>query len=305
LVRWIFYAGLYFVIRDLPLSGQEKIKKNMPLVGLGCALLGLIQYCFLPDTRFIAEYGWDPHYFRLVGTFLDPGFLGMIFVFTLIMITLRLWSEKTLFNYLAWMIVYVALALTYSRASYLAYITSMGIIALRKRTIKFFAAILVVGIITIFLLPRAGGESTRLERESTIRFRITSWQHALIIARDHPLLGIGFNAYRNAQRQYNFFDDKFWEVSHGAAGADSSLLFVLATTGLVGLASFLYLGYEVIKQAKGDLLINASLGGLFIHSFFLNSLFYPWVMAWMWICIGFTHAPKPPIRKSKNDPHLA
>jgi len=286
MLRWIFYAGLFFAVLNQSKEFKNKLIYFLPLVGFVCAILGIIQYFILPDTRFISDYGWDPHYYRLIGTFLDPGFLGLILVFSLIILTLDLFNKKDLIKQAIWVFIYLALALTYSRASYLAYFVSMTFISWRHRARKFFLFVLILGVITIFLLPRPGGESTRLERESTIRFRITSWQHALIVASEHPILGIGFNAYRYAQRQYGFMNDNVWEVSHGAPGADSSLLFILATTGILGLISYLWLGSKLLLITKGNVVIWATVIALFVHSWFQNSLFYPWVMGWMWILLG-------------------
>lgn len=286
MIRWIFYAGLFFAVLNQSDEFKNKIKYFLPLVGFVCAILGIIQYFVLPDTRFISDYGWDPHYYRLIGTFLDPGFLGLILVFSLIILTIDLFARKNRFKQAIWILIYLALALTYSRGSYLAYLTAMSFISWKQKAVNFFIFVLIVGAITIFLLPRPGGESTRLERDSTIRLRITSWQHALIVASEHPVLGIGFNAYRYAQRQYGFMNNNVWEVSNGAPGADSSLLFILATTGMVGLLVYLYLGVKLIRLSRDNIIIYATIIALLVHSWFQNSLFYPWIMGWMWILLG-------------------
>lgn len=286
MIRWIFYAGLFFAVLNQPLEFKNKMMHFLPLVGFVCAILGIIQYFILPDTRFISDYGWDPHYYRLIGTFLDPGFLGLILVFSLIILTIDIFLKRNRIKQAIWVLIYLALALTYSRGSYLAYFAAMSFISWKHKAKRFFLFVLILGIATIFLLPRPGGESTRLERESTIRLRITSWEHALIVTKDHPLLGIGFNAYRYAQREYGFMNDSVWEVSHGAPGADSSLLFILATTGIIGLLGYLWLGVKLIKSSKSNLLIWSTVIALLVHSWFQNSLFYPWIMGWMWILFG-------------------
>ena len=293
LFRWLFYSGLYFVVYDL---GQMKISNfkfqiSNWLIGAGLvsAILGLAQYAFLPDTRFLEASGWDPHYYRLIGTFLDPGFLGAIFVLALILLTVKLWSIRKLsYQAFFWLIIYSALALTYSRASYLAYLGAMGTIAWIRRAPKFFLAVLVAGVITVLVLPRPGGEGVKLERESTIRFRLINWQQSLTIAKDHLLFGVGFNAYRYVQRDYGYLDFANWRVSHSGGGADSSLLFTLATTGIFGLLAYLWLwGRIFVNSFKTlNLVALASVVALVVHSWFVNSLFYPWIMAWMWIILG-------------------
>lgn len=288
-LRWIVYAEVYFVVYDLVKTEKFKVQRvgdSLIVIGLAAAIFGLLQYLFLPDTRFLEKWGWDPHYYRVIGTFLDPGFLGLILVLTLIPLVIKLWPfSKLSWHTAAWLIIYIALALTYSRASYLAYLGSMGTIAWIKKSPKFFLGILVVGIITVLLLPRPGGEGVRLERESTIKLRVVNWQQSLVIAKDHPVLGVGFNAYRYAQKRYGFLDEQRSQVSHAGGGADSSLLFVLATMGILGLLVYLWLWFKIISLPF-DLAVFASSIALLIHSLFLNSLFYPWVMGWFWILLG-------------------
>jgi O-antigen ligase len=145
---------------------------------------------------------------------------------------------------------------------------------------------LFIGALTLFLLPRrSGGEGIRLERTRTVQARVGSWRNALIISRDHPLLGVGFNAYRYAQRDYGFLKEQ-WQESNAGAGADSSFLFVLATTGILGFFTYLWIWMKSLISNYSSVVIFSSIIAIFIHSFFLNSLFYPWVMAWIWILLA-------------------
>lgn len=302
LARWIVYAGLYFVISDLVRQpGKQRTKtKNLItrlLIGAGSvsAIFGLWQYFFLPNTKFLKYLHWDPHYYRVIGTFLDPAFLGMIIVLTLILLIAHFWQEitkpKKLFivPYSLFLIDYLALALTYSRSSYLAYLVGMGTLAWVKKTPKFFMIILLMGILTLLVLPQPSGEGGKLERTYTIEARVKNWHQSLTIISDHPLLGVGFNAYRYAQRDYGFLVDD-WQASHAGAGADSSLLFVLATTGILGFGAYLWLWGKTLKT--DSLVILASSTALLVHSFFNNSLFYPWIMVWMWALLGVYYQEK-------------
>lgn len=279
LVRWLFYAGLYFVATDLKWKGRL----FLIWAGATTAAFGLIQYWFWPDIRPLETLGWDPHYYRVVGTFLDPGFTGIILGLTLILLVVHFRAKKILF-YVLFSIVYAALALTYSRSSYLAYLTGMGVIAFLKKSPRFFLAVIAVGILTLTILPRqSGGEGVNLERQSTINARIINWRQTWKIIAGRPFFGVGFNAYRYAQRNYGFLG-KDWQITHAGAGSDASLLFVWATTGIFGLSAYLWLWWRAIRV--GPLVIKASIIALFIHSFFLNSLFYPWIMAWIWVLLA-------------------
>jgi len=238
---------------------------------------------------------------------LDPGFTGLILVFTLTLIVSLFFhssrQEKNQRRILAFsgVVVYLALALTYSRSSYLAYLVAAGIIARFRQSAKFFWAALAILILTMIWLPRPGGEGVKLERWASIEARIRNWGHSLAVFKDHSLLGVGFNSYRYVQRDYGFLDHD-WRQNHAGAGADSSLLLVLATTGIVGFVVYLWLWVEIckliflkIKKKLGFSLawaVLATLISLWAHSFFLNSLFYSWVMTWVWVLIAALEGSK-------------
>ena len=263
LARWLTYSLFFTSI--IQLIKPSQIKKILLIMGILTAILGLAQYVVFPDIRSLAVAEWDPHYYRVVGTFLDPGFTGLILVFTLILL------ENIS---LGWVITYLALALTYSRASYLAFLVSMAYLAWKKKGWKFFFRILLLFAVTVAILPRApDGEGVKLERTNSIQARIDSWTTAWKIYTQHPVIGVGFNVYRYAQGASL--------KSHAGAGADSSLLFVAATTGLVGLIAYLWYLRRLYLLSTMNYELKATLVAVLFHSLFLNSLFYPAVMVWI------------------------
>ena len=282
LIRWVVYAGLYFVISDLKWRGRC----FLIWAGVATAGLGLIQYFFWPDIRPLQIYGWDIHYYRLVGTLLDPGFTGLVLGLTLILLVGHVRPKKMPF-YVLFSFMYMALALTYSRSSYLAYLMGMSTLAFLKRSSRLFLVVIVVGILTLAVLPQNSGdfsgEGVNLQRQSTVNARLMNWQQTLQIIADHSLVGVGFNAYRYIQRDYGFLGTG-WRITHAGAGADASLLFVWATTGILGLTAYLWLWLKAVNVKS--LILISSITALFVHAFFLNSLFYPWVMGWMWTLLA-------------------
>lgn len=262
LVRFVVYSGLYFVAKD-QIKEKQTLAKLLKFAVLAVAGIGLLQFVFLPDVSFLKVFDWDDHYYRLVSTFLDPGFTGAILVLGLILSAVEGSRLRTLF-------LYIALALTYSRASYLMLVASSAILS-RKLLVVVVAALL----ITIPLLPKSTGEGTKLERESSITARINNWSKTLEVWEKNPVFGIGFNTYRT--------EAKVSPQSH-SGGADSSLLLVLATSGILGFFAYVYLLKSMWDL--GDLLFKASLAGIIIHSFFNNTLFYPHVMEWLWIILA-------------------
>lgn len=298
--RLLFYFGLYLVIGEL--AGQnkneaEQFKLGLILAGTATAFLGLLQYFLYPNLRNLTYLGWDPHFYRSFGTFLDPNFLGLFLVLTLILAFFRLEDESQQSNMLTRyatiigaVVCYLVLALTYSRSSYLAFLAAGTVIARFKKSLKFFLGLIFIGFLTILFLPRPEGSlGVKLEREDTIRARIINWQQSLTIFKDHPLLGVGFNTYRYAQRNYGYLQGN-WQESHAGGGADSSLLLVLATTGIAGFLSFSYLFWQILKNhlKKKNVVVLASLTAVFIHSFFANSLFYPEITIWLMLLLGLT-----------------
>jgi O-antigen ligase len=276
--RWLAYGGLYFIAYDfkkyIPL-------KSLVVVGGAAAVFGLIQYFFWPDLSSLEALNWDPHYYRLTGTWLDPGFTGIILVLSLIL----WWGTNQAGGIWVGVLLYLSLALTYSRSSLLALFMAVAFYSWLKKNYRPVILITVLLVATILCLPRSpGGEGVKLERVTSAKSRLENWQQTITIFKQKPILGIGFNVFRYAQ------DGSL--ASHAAAGSDSSLLLVLATTGMIGLAA--YLGYwwkifslSLSKKTKPfSLVVLSSAVALLTHSWFNNTLFYPWVMGWWALILG-------------------
>jgi O-antigen ligase len=114
------------------------------------------------------------------------------------------------------------------------------------------------------------------------------------MVRDHPWLGVGFNAVQQAQRAYG------WQPIGGAdVSLDGGLLFVAAMTGVVGLLVYLGLLGAVLRVCRsvyrespdGDARAlaagtAAATVAVVVHSFFANSLLLPFVMQVLWVLWG-------------------
>jgi len=257
LVRWLAYACL------LPIYQHNKLnlKPLLKYLCLALAVLGLLQYLFIPDIRFLASLNWDDHYYRLISTVFDPNFLGLIFVLGLILFNLKILPS---------LILLIALLLTYSRSSYLALIVVGFYLALIKKQLKIFIFAFFALIFALYLLPRPGGEGVKLERWFSVESRLANYREGFGLWQKSPVFGLGFNTLRY------FRNDP---ISHAAAGLDSSLLFVLTTTGVIGLLAYL----NLLKSFwSSSLLVKLSLVAILVHSLFQNSLFYPLIMIWLW-----------------------
>ncbi len=279
LFRFFIYSSLAFFGETL--FDKKYLHKLIYILGLVVVFGGLSQYIFLPDVRFLSAWSWDDHYYRIIGSFLDPGFTGLLLVLFFIYYLSRGHRMIAIMAYLS-------LVLTYSRSSYLAFLVAMLVMSIQRRSISFFVkASLILGV-TILALPRSSqGEGVKLERTSTIQARVINWQQSWQIFSDHPVLGVGFNMYRFAQKDYGYLEEKNWSVNHAGAGADSSLLFVSATTGLMGLV--FYLGY---LKSLYQILDTRYMIPILVHSLFLNSLFYPAVLLLIALLIKADNSPQ-------------
>lgn len=296
LARWIAYAGLFFVVADFP----DKIKAKIPIwllyAGTATAVLGLVQYFLYPNLRNLFYAGWDEHLYRLFATFYDPNFAGGIFTLTsLLAIYLYFKSQKNLAEkYLLatlGFLSFIALLLTYSRGSYVGFVVGLITLLILMKRRRLIVGLLAAFIAGIVLLPKdLAGEGVRLLRTASIESRIEEAQTAITIFRDNPVIGVGFNAYKYAKAAKGLATTNEFGEIHSAAGTDNSFLFVLAITGIVGFAAYVYLWIKVVGEVRREPLILGSLFAIFVHAFFVNSLFYPHIMMWLWVLIGFSKA---------------
>ncbi len=315
IVRLLAYFSVYLTVRfltDSSTSGESLYVGHprgvlrqfatspsvflslLVIIGIVLAIIGWLQYFFYPDLRNLYYLGWDPHFKRIFSTFLDPNYFGLMMALTLIVIARRNATWQSLIS----VFLFLTLMFTYSRSSFLALIGAVIYFYFAKKNFKLIGGIIAIIFISVLLLPRPGGVGVQLERVFSIETRIGNWQQAMKIFADHPILGVGFNTVRYAKKEYNFGQDNL-SANHAGAGFDNSFLFIGATTGLVGLLSFLFFLFKI--YTKGNLLVRTSLIAIIIHSFFLNSLFFPWVMVWMWmiIAVASSHSenggdPSPP-----------
>lgn len=281
------FTGYFFVYLTVTSLLQQKIIRNINLLnillitGILSALVGWVQYLLYPDLRNLYYLGWDPHDRRIFGSFFDPNYLGLLYALTIMLILI--FKAKSIIFKTFGIGIFLTLAFTYSRSSYLSLISSISYFLIKAEKVRYLLLIIAVLIITMVMLPRAEIESLNLARIFTITERVNRWGQAYEIFSRYPILGIGFNTLRTAQRNFGFLSDD-WLSSHSAAGVDNSLLFVGATSGIIGLIVLIYLILTIWRNSK--ILGKISLIAILTHSLFLNSLFFPWIMIWLWVTVS-------------------
>lgn len=284
LIRLIVYSYFFLFALKFP---KKLLVKSLLLVSVTSGVFGIFQYFLYPDVRALTFWGWDDHLFRMVGTFLDPAFLALILVLGATIALFSYLRNKRGVYILSFVFLTVCLAFTYSRAGYLTFILGMFLIALLKREFKLIIAGVVLFLLFLPFLPRPAGEGVRLERVASIVGRIGNYSESVRLFEKSPVFGVGYNNICLAKQKYL----NFKEInSHSCSGLDSSIMVILVTTGLIGFFVFIHSALGVFKSLfsksfYSQLFVVSALE-VFINSFFANSLFYPWIMAWMAILLA-------------------
>jgi O-antigen ligase len=295
LIRWLFYLlaalAVFNMYKQSILSLTDFLLAFI-YSGVFISLVGFVQLAVLPDFSVLdPSLGWDPHINRLASTFFDPNFTGGYLVLCLSLVLWAINNNEVRINrkvlIYSSIILALAILLTFSRSTWLM----LGIVVLvfgiyRYRLLLILSLLLVF--LAYFAVPRVQTRISGItDPADSAHFRLISWENTWNIAKDNLILGTGFNTFRYVQKDYGYLDhDTF--VDHAGAGSDSSILFVLATTGLLGLFLFLagYLNsvFNSLFSSNGDRILGAILLGLLLHAQFINSLFYPQIM-FMWLCL--------------------
>lgn len=260
LLRLITYPSLFFACRYI---GINRLKKPLIISIVIFSTLCLFQYLFFPDMRYLKNLGFDDHYFRLIGSFYDPNYTGAV----LAGIALYFVGKSKMIYSLPFI---GLLALTFSRASYLAFLVGLIYLLFTRKKIKLILLLVLLGII-IYLIPKPSGEGVNLLRTFSIYSRIGSWQQGINLFLVKPVFGWGYNTLRG-------MGDTRFQI-------DNSFIYLLSTTGIVGLSSFIYLLSKLYQSIK-DEGIKILVVSLLVHSLFNNSLFYIWILAMFWIALG-------------------
>jgi O-antigen ligase len=278
-IRLLFLSLLYFSLRHL----NKKQKKPLLLFSIALFItLGIGQYILWPDTRNLSFFGYDDHYYRLIGSFLDPNFTGLILAVSVLIA----WHHfKGLMRFTA-LIPLAALALTFSRSSYLAFGVGLVYLALKKR---WWPILGLVPILVSFILaaPKPFGEGVNLTRTYSIESRVSSQGQGLSLWLQRPFFGHGFNTLATYQSDYS---ENFTPIRVG--GVDNSFFYILATGGVIGFAAFVYLLYSLWKLASWTPVVQAALLSIFAHSWWNNSFFYSWIFVFIIIMADYASLRK-------------
>jgi len=255
-IRLIYYFIFFFYIKNL-IS-----KKALDFFIILTAIISLVQYFLYPDLRNLIYAGWDPHLYRMFGTYLDTyvavAIYGLVFFYLF-------FQKRSSINKILLVSYFFFIIMTFSRLGYLSFLLTFIFIYIRD--LKKFLIIFALASLVLFLLPKPQGEGVNLARIFSIQSRVVDYQKAVKIWQRSPLIGIGYNRIRYIKNEI--------ETSHSGASFHSSFMIVLATTGIIGFILFL-LGLIKLSECNSYgpyFLIFVSLISLgdnaFLHPFIL------------------------------------
>lgn len=273
-LRFVVYGAIYFAVK----FSKTNWRRWLTLSGGVFIVTGFVQYLFLPDMRFLYYLGFDDHLYRLVGALLDPNYTGLLMAL-LTLVSLAYFQGRAK---LVSLIPLLALALTFSRASYLTLVVALIFLALRQKKYVLIGAVFVLGLF-VYLVPKPFGEGVNLFRTFSIQSRLTNQTNAYMLFSQKPLLGQGFGSFKSQQGLQRQFG-----IPVRTGGVDNSFLFVLATTGVVGVISFIFLLRSVGRSIWPSDLGSALVFAILFHSLFNNSFFYSWILAAFWMITAFS-----------------
>ena len=271
LLRFVIYSSTFYIAYHLikeKILNLHEFLSLIKITSVAVAIVGLFQLIFFPDLEPLASLGYDPHKYRIFSTFLDPNFLGTFLSFSFIFFIYELINKKidNLKTYLKenkWQLVSsgilgLTILLTLSRSAYLVTAISLGMILLFKN-LKLLAAFAVLTIVLYLVFPAFNARiegALNIDKSASERF--FSWDKGLLIFQYNPILGVGFNNIRDYSQQYDLLRVYTNDGGNSGAGIDSSLIFILATSGLVGFLFFMIFLIKVIINLVSSITSNSN-----------------------------------------------
>jgi hypothetical protein len=300
--------AVYSLLAGVPLlmdANQRKQIWQYWWVAAGLiVVIGALQLWLVPDLRFLERLGWDPHVNRLAGSFLDPNLLAG-FLLPLLGFADYHWLTTGKWRWgVVVVILFVTSWLTFSQGGWLgvAIILIVGLLATTTHK-RFWLASSLVVTLGLQLLPWYAPRILGRVNDLSVQARIQSWNNGLSIWKDHFWLGVGYNNLRLARNDYPQITET---DSHAAAGVDSSLVYVLATTGALGgvcyIGFWITMGLWLLRNAgKSHLIMGllVALPAIGAVSLFINLIFFA-PMVWL-VFNWFNLALAERARQEEND----
>lgn len=288
-VRFFAYLQLILIFTLFEKSFSKKYLWYLGVTVTIASVFGFVQYMLYNNLRNLEYLGWDVHHYRIFGSFLDPNFAGVIFLLGgaisyYFALTSKGRAKKA--SYIATVLNLAALILTYSRTAYIALVATLIVLGKNVTNRKIVAlTVIALCVLLIFIPKNLTSEGVKLFRTTSIEAREEEYIQGLRVFWEHPITGVGFNAYRaynpRAQSMY---------PENAANGIPNSYLLTLSTAGIIGLLGMIYFLWGVtrlIKTTKDKnlyMLLILSTTIVATSALFENTFYYNFMM-FLYFCI--------------------
>ncbi|MBU3158686.1 O-antigen ligase family protein [Clostridium frigoris] len=303
--RFLTYVFIFFVIKYE--FNTKKLVKNLLKCYIFTAsilsIFGIIQHFTRIglDKKFVEHYSSGYSVVRIAATMFNPNaysaFLILI-IFPVVMLTIYEKNKKIKSIYgIISVLLFVNIIMTYSRNAQLGVCIGAVVLCVIY-SYKLIIAFGVIGVLTLFM-PSVLDTVQALTNASRNASRIKLWKTAIMMIKEHPILGVGNG---NFISRYNEYVSKYKGLSYNAYKrypAHNSYLKVESELGIVGIVSFLAILVTSLFRVKklftltDDKFIKAFYMGAFasmIAFFFMNisdNLFFvPMATTYFWFLIA-------------------
>lgn len=287
LVAYLFFGVIsYLSFKDNNISANF-FRKVFTFSILTVLTLGLSQYFLFPDMRFLAVFGWDDHYYRLIYPFFDPAFTGQILVMLFVLWqSLKITPAK--FKIIISILLSITIGLTFSRASYLSFVFVLCLLffTMIKKTKSVKSLILYVAtfLLSIILAVKPGGEGVNLSRTSSIQAKIINVSEETVDVRKMDyLVGNGLFVQNDGGVSTSIF--KQFPTHNNVP--DNYFVMIFSQLGLIGLALFFWGMMRLIRYLsmsnQYSLILFLS---ILLHGLFSATIIQPFVFILMVIALA-------------------
>jgi putative inorganic carbon (HCO3(-)) transporter len=304
-VRFLTYVFIFFLIKYE--FNAKKLVKNL----LGCyiftvtilSIFGIIQHFTTIglDKKFIVKYASGYRVVKIAATMHNPNAYAaflILTIFPLIMLTIYEKNKKikSLYGIIS-ILIFVNIIMTYSRNAQVGFCIGAVVLCVIY-SYKLIIAFGGVGIIALFM-PSVFDRLKDLTNSAQNASRIKLWKTAIMMIKEHPILGVGNGNYIS---RYDEYVNKYKGLSYNAYTrypAHNSYLKIQSELGIVGISSFLtILIISLLRVKKLFTITNdnflkafymgafASMIAFYFMNIFDNLFFVPKATTYFWFLVA-------------------
>lgn len=242
LSRLAFYF-FHFVYVSVHLRQFKKesihLFKELSFLIFIIVLSSWLQYIFYSNLRNLLYQGWDPHLYRVFGSFFEPYLAGAVLGLSLFFVYFRMFTKKSQIYIKLFVmgILFLLLMLTFSRTVYVAIILSLLVLFFRQKKYILMGVTIGAFIILAVFIPKPIGVGVQLFRTFSVDTRIQNAIEGVQLWTKNPVFGVGYNRIRYEKAELGLASK--YDVSHAASSYHSSFVTMLVAGGVLGLLGML------------------------------------------------------------------